>query len=157
GARSGAEGRARVERGGADHRRARTHARVLAELADAVFVAGIALSAAAAGRREVHVAAREGHVAVNGAAATTATADTTTAGASTPAVACEVGAGDAAVEVEGRRAACDEAEREDESEETRHARIVRQMLDASDRTFYGTEQMPRIFLALNFSVAVTRK
>jgi len=31
------------------------------------------------------------------------------------------------------------------------------MLDASDRPFYGTEQMPRIFLALNFSVAVTRK
>jgi 2'-5' RNA ligase len=31
------------------------------------------------------------------------------------------------------------------------------MLDGSDRTFYGTEQMPRIFLALNFSVAATRK
>lgn len=31
------------------------------------------------------------------------------------------------------------------------------MLDGSDRAFYGTEQMPRIFLALNFSVAVTRK
>jgi 2'-5' RNA ligase len=31
------------------------------------------------------------------------------------------------------------------------------MLDGSDRPFYGTEQMPRIFLALNFSVAVTRK
>jgi len=31
------------------------------------------------------------------------------------------------------------------------------MLDGSDRPFYGTEQMPRIFLALNFSVAATRK
>lgn len=31
------------------------------------------------------------------------------------------------------------------------------MLDATDRAFYGTEQMPRTFLALNFSVAVTRK
>jgi RNA 2',3'-cyclic 3'-phosphodiesterase len=31
------------------------------------------------------------------------------------------------------------------------------MLDDSDRPFYGTEQMPRTFLALNFSVAVTRK
>jgi 2'-5' RNA ligase len=31
------------------------------------------------------------------------------------------------------------------------------MLDAVDRAVYGTEQMPRIFLALNFSVAVTRK
>jgi 2'-5' RNA ligase len=31
------------------------------------------------------------------------------------------------------------------------------MLDDSARAFYGTEQMPRIFLALNFSVAVTRK
>ncbi len=31
------------------------------------------------------------------------------------------------------------------------------MLDASEATFYGTEQMPRIFLALNFSVAVTRR
>jgi 2'-5' RNA ligase len=31
------------------------------------------------------------------------------------------------------------------------------MLDDSERAFYGTEQMPRTFLALNFSVAVTRK
>jgi 2'-5' RNA ligase len=31
------------------------------------------------------------------------------------------------------------------------------MLDGSDRPFYGTEQMPRIFLALSFSVAATRK
>jgi 2'-5' RNA ligase len=31
------------------------------------------------------------------------------------------------------------------------------MLDDSDRPFYGTEQMPRTFLALSFSVAVTRK
>jgi RNA 2',3'-cyclic 3'-phosphodiesterase len=31
------------------------------------------------------------------------------------------------------------------------------MLDGSDRPFYGTEQMPRTFLALSFSVAATRK
>jgi 2'-5' RNA ligase len=31
------------------------------------------------------------------------------------------------------------------------------MLDDSERAFYGTEQMPRIFVALNFSVAATRK
>jgi 2'-5' RNA ligase len=31
------------------------------------------------------------------------------------------------------------------------------MLDDADRAHYGTEQMPRIFLALNFSVAVTRR
>ncbi len=31
------------------------------------------------------------------------------------------------------------------------------MLDDSEAAFYGTEQMPRIFLALNFSVAATRK
>jgi 2'-5' RNA ligase len=31
------------------------------------------------------------------------------------------------------------------------------MLDDSERAFYGTEQMPRTFLALSFSVAVTRK
>jgi 2'-5' RNA ligase len=30
-------------------------------------------------------------------------------------------------------------------------------LDADDHPYYGTEQMPRIFLALSFSVAVTRK
>jgi 2'-5' RNA ligase len=30
-------------------------------------------------------------------------------------------------------------------------------LDAGDHPYYGTEQMPRIFLALSFSVAVTRK
>lgn len=31
------------------------------------------------------------------------------------------------------------------------------MLDGSARAFYGTEQMPRMFLALSFSVAATRK
>src|SRR5439155_23602218 len=114
--------------------------RVLAELADAEFVAGIADLAAAARRRAGQIArARPRQIAAH-AIDRHVDAD----------------AGHTAVEVERRRSTSG-ADQQQQREQTRHAQILRQMLDDSDRPFYGTEQMPRTFLALSFSVAVTRK